>query len=219
MLLKVLVSACLVVLAVAAYGSAPLIAAWQIREAVRTGDTATLKAKVDWQSVRQSLKSSLGETRKALEELSDAADLPKPGVWQRLKAVVLPYLADPLIDRYVTADGAPKLYAWRQAWRQRIGKTGTAGNRRAAETAPAEPGWLAGTSLGRTFAHVRRIERWSFVSPFRLEIELADRVVAGRRWFAALEMRSLAWQLTEMKVLASPPPTPPSRTTRAGRAP
>ena len=68
------------------YAAMPFVAAWQIREAVRLGDHATLSRKVDWPAVRQLLKSSLEERRKAVGELSDFAGQPRPitrfaGTW------------------------------------------------------------------------------------------------------------------------------------------
>ena len=209
---KLIGFAVLTVIAGGAYTSAPMVAAWQIREAVRSGDTAKLEDKVDWASVRQSLKSSLGETRKAIGELTDAAGLPRPGVWQRLKMAALPFLADPLIDRYVTAEGAPKLYAWRQTWRQRVATI------RAAAGASVGPVTASVTSTpeswpGRVRAATQRVKRWAFVSPMRFEIELADRIAQGRMWQAVLEMRGFSWKLTEMRVSEEPPPAP---TVRAG---
>ncbi len=216
----------LAIVMVVAYMSGPVLVAWHIREAVRTGDTATLRSKVDWPSVRQSLKSSLGETREALKELAEAAGLPPPTLWQRLKATALPYLADPLIDRYVTAEGAPKLYAWRQTWRRRVEAARNRSDRPgAAETGPEVGRAAAGTGsdrlggsplsnstpavtfLERQRALLGRVERWGFVSPGRFEIEVQDRTLATRRWFAALELRGLAWQLTEMRVLRTPSPS------------
>ncbi|MGE0699859.1 MAG: DUF2939 domain-containing protein [Hyphomicrobiaceae bacterium] len=204
MLRKMLLVVCLFLFAALAWVAAPLVAAWQIREAVRSGDTRTLAAKVDWQSVRQSLKSSLGETRKALDEIAQAAGLPKPSLWQRLKAAALPYLADPLIDRYVTAEGAPKLYKWRGSLRGQSATTTTPAT--ASAVTPMRGTLLAGTMLDDGLALAGRLERWSFTSPMRLEIEVADGHTSGRRWFAALELRALSWQLTEMKVLAPPQP-------------
>lgn len=184
------------------YGAMPFVAAWHIREAVRTGDSATLAHKVDWHSVRQSLKSSLTETREALVELADIAGQPRPGLWQRLKVAALPYLTDPLIDRYVSADAAPRLYEWRQTWRNRVRPALGRG-----EPPTTFAGtWLGGTSLDRSLSLVRRIDRARFVSTDRLEIELADRYVANRHWFAALERRGLDWKLTEMKVRTSSQP-------------
>ena len=185
------------VVAALSYVAAPVITAWQIREAVRLGDSARLRDKVDWPSVRQSLKSSLAETRRALRELSDGGGQPRPSLWQRVKAAALPYVTDPLIDRYVTAEGVPKLYKWRQSLGQGMQQASSAVPRAMASTSV---GRLEENSLGRALAVARRIECWSFVSPTRLEIVLADRRQERRRWFAALEMRSFSWRLTEMKV-------------------
>jgi hypothetical protein len=212
MLRKLLLVAALGGGATAAYVAAPVIAAWQIREAVRTGDAARLRDKVDWPAVRQSLKASIGETKRALTELTDAAGLVRPSLWQRLKAAALPYVTDPLIDRYVTADGVPKLYAWRQAYLRRI-----ADARRAAGAVPAVVAaavtpvarsgievWLGETPAPRFLALARRIDRWSFVSPTRFELELADRPGTGRRWRAVMEIQGLAWRLTGMRIIAEP---------------
>lgn len=194
------------------YAAMPFVAAWQIREAVRTGDKATLARKVDWPSVRQSLKSSIGETRQELGELADTAGQPPPGLWQRLKVAALPYLTDPLIDRYVSAEGAPRLYEWRQTWRNRVRP---ALGRSDPATLFAGT-WIGGTAIDRGLSLARRVDRARFVSACRVEIELADRTVESRRWFAALERKGLEWQLTEMKVMAVAQPVlraAPARTT------
>lgn len=193
-----------IVVAAGIYAAMPFVTAWQIREAVRGGDTATLARKVDWPSVRNSLKSSIGETRQALGELVDMAGQPRPGLWQRLKVAALPYLTDPLIDRYVSAEGAPRLYEWRQTWRARVRPTL---GRDEPPTLLANT-WIGGTALDRGLSLARRVDRAHFVSPNRLEIELADRNVETRRWFAAVERRGFDWQLTEMKVVAVSQPAP-----------
>ncbi len=223
MLRKLVLVSVLLALAAGAYATAPLLAAWQIREAVVAGDTARLRDKVDWPAVRQSLKSSIGETRQALAELTDAAGLPRPGVWQRLKAAALPYVADPLIDRYVTAEGVPKLYTWRQTWRHRLATVRQAARGSAglvvASITPAPQStlerWLQDTPVTRVLAAGRRVERWAFVSPFRLEIELADRVVPGRSWHAEMQMQGFSWRLTGMKVVNAPGVDPSARRLRA----
>lgn len=225
MLRKLVLAALLLVLAIGTYATAPLVAAWQIREAVVAGDTARLRERVDWPAVRQSLKSSVGEVRQALAELTEAAGLPRPGLWQRLKAAALPFVADPLIDRYVTAEGAPQLYAWRQAWKQRVAAVREAARSSAglvaASVTPTPPtapeNWLQDTPLPRILAAGRRIERWAFVSPFRLEIELADRVVPSRSWRAEMQLQGFTWRLTAVKIVTAPG-GPPNRPLRAASA-
>jgi len=209
---KVIGCALAVVLSAGAYASAPIVAAVQIREAVRSGDTARLEEKVDWNSVRKALKASIGESRKVIGELTDAAGVPRPGMWQRLKVAVLPFLADPVIDRYVSAEGVPKLYAWRQTWGERIHVAGDAARapftRTATSPAATPRGWLDGFGLGRMVSAARRVKRWSFVSPARFEIDLLDRIARGRTWQAVLELRGLSWKLTEMRIVNEAPPTP-----------
>ncbi|MGE0765408.1 MAG: DUF2939 domain-containing protein [Hyphomicrobiaceae bacterium] len=201
---KLIGFAVLTALAAGTYASAPMVAAWQIREAVRAGDTARLEEKVDWQSVRKSLKSSVAETRKAIGELTDVAGLPRPGVWQRFKMAAMPFLTDPLIDRYVTAEGAPKLYAWRQSLVQRAEAVRGAARASAdwirSSAAKEQSGWLEAIGLDRMQDVAGRVRRWEFVSPMRFEIELADRLSRDRTWQAVLELRGLSWKLTEMRV-------------------
>jgi hypothetical protein len=204
---KALLAALLVLAAGTAYAVTPFVAAWQIREAIRAGDVATLRERVDWQNVRHTLKSSLAEARLVVTEITQAAGVAKPGLWQRAKAAALPYLSDPLIDRYVSAEGAPRLYQLRQTWRRQVKPTLGLAER---PTLLAGT-WLAGTSLDRAATLLRRVEAARFVSPHRFELEVADTSRPGRRWLAALEFRGLSWLLTEMHVLKGPGRGPAGR--------
>ena len=222
MLRKLVLVVLLLLLGLATYATAPLVAAWQIREAIVAGDTVRLREKVDWPAVRRSMKSSVGDARQAIAELTEAAGLPRPGLWQRLKAAAVPFVADPLIDRYVTAEGAPQLYAWRQVWKQRMAAVRQAARGTSdllAASVTPEPRnalhvWLQDTPVPRVLAAGRRVERWAFVSPFRLAIEIADRVVPGRSWHAEIQLQGLSWRLTGLKVVTSPGGAP-SRSLRA----
>ena len=188
----------------ATYAGAPLVTAWQIREAVRTGDQQTLAAKVDWAAVRQSLKQSASEARLLLGEMSESAGVAKPGLWQRFKAAAAPFLADPLIDRYVTAEGAPQIWAWRQTWRQKVRPV----------VGLSEPPtllshtWLADTGFDRAISFAGRIERAAFTSPTRMEIEVRDRYAEQRRFRAVMDLRDATWTLTDIQVVRSAPGNP-----------
>jgi hypothetical protein len=203
---KVILIAVFACVLVGAFAGSALLTAWQIRNAVRTGDVATLEAKVDWASVRQSLKSSVGETRRAIREIADSAGQPKPGIWERLKAAALPFLSDPLIDRYVTPEGVAKLYQWRRAWQDRQSGAIVSSPASGAGVSATRPG-AAGPDRGSLW---RRVVRLALVSPVRFEIELADTLQHHRRWFAALEFRSFGWVLTEMKIVEAFPDRPKS---------
>ena len=200
MLRRSLAILCLVVVVTGAYAVTPFIAVWQVREAIRAGDVPTLERKVDWVSVRRAIKQSSGETRAAMVEFSEAAGVAKPGLWQRLKSAAAPFLADPLIDRYMTAEGAPQIYAWRQTWRQKIRPN--LGLAEPVSTLNGTP--LADTGLDRLLTVARRVERAAFVSPTRVEVDVRDRYKAERRWRAVLELQDFGWRLTEVHVLSTP---------------
>jgi hypothetical protein len=183
------------------FAASPLLAVSDIRRAVQTGDTATLERRVDWASVRESLKRSAG-TRQVFADWSEAAGIEKPGLWQRVRNAAAPWVADPLIERYVTAEGAPRLWAWRQTWKERIRpRLGLA------EPSSALHGtWLAGTVLDRAWTVGQRVERVSLDRPTRVTLEIRDRLVENRRWRVALELRSLTWMLTDVEALRAPGP-------------
>lgn len=194
-----------VLIAAGVYAASPYRAAWQIHRAVREADVDTLRLRVDWAAVRQSLKRSSGETRSALSELAEAgasAPEPKPsrGLWEKLKARVTPYFTDALIDRYITAEGAPKLHQWRQTWRQTV-------RPRLGLSDPQTPlagTFLGGTSTDRWLALWKRVERASFEGPGRVVLVVRDRLVETRQWRAVMRLEDWTWRLTEVEVLTAP---------------
>jgi hypothetical protein len=190
----------LALIAAGAYAAAPFWTVWQLREALRSNDITTLERKVDWVSVRRSLKQSNGEIRAAISEYSRTSGTPKPGIWDSLKTAAAPLFADPLIDRYVTAEGAPQIYRWRETWRQKVRPA--VGFSEPPTVFAATP--LAGTAVDRAISVARRVTRAAFVSPTRVEVEVRDRYKADRRWRAVLDLNGWAWQLTEVHVLRAP---------------
>ena len=185
------------VVACVAYVASPFWAAAQIHSAVRIADTATLERRVDWPSVRASLKRSSGEARRVLEEISEVAGVEQPGLWHRLTARIVPFLADPLVDRYVTAEGAPRLYAWRETWMSKVRpKIGLS------EPATALAGtWFAGAALDRAWTAWRRVESISIQSPRRVRFVVRDRFVETRRWRAVMALDGWTWKLIDLDVV------------------
>src|SRR5262245_45670935 len=137
----------------AAYIAWPLHTALKIREAMRSGDAATLAAKVEWDSVRASLKASM--SAEALAVLESEPDAPKPSLWQRVKASVAPHLASSIIDRYVTPEYLPVFLGYRRIWR---GTTQPVLAKPDAPT-PLTGTWLDGTSIDRFLAFYARVRR------------------------------------------------------------
>ncbi len=185
------------------YAGSAFVVAWDIREALRTADTGVLQRRVDWASVRQSLKATATETRQLMLEMSATAGVvqARPGLWQRIKSAAAPLFADPLIDRYVTAEGAPQIWSWRQTWRKSIRPNIGLSEPKT----PLAATWLSGTSLDHGLAIAGRIDRAAFSSPSRMEFEVRDKYVAGRRWRATFEFRNWNWVLSEVHLLRAVP--------------
>ena len=187
----------LLIVAGGAYSASAFWAAWEIREAIRQADTVTLERRVDWPAVRRSLKTSASEARSIISELSQASvdATASPGLWQRMKAAAAALVTDPLIDRYVSAEGAPRLWTLRETWRNKVRPIVLA------EPQSALAGTvLAESSLDRALSVARRVERVAFTTPLRMELEIRDRIVEQRRWTAVLELKGMTWTLTEVHV-------------------
>ena len=89
-----------------AYVAYPILTVWTIREAVRIGDTACIETKIEWPTVRATLRDSL--THYALGPTTVAAagsPPPSVGLWQRIKNRLSRRAVDNLVERYVTPEG------------------------------------------------------------------------------------------------------------------
>ena len=172
----------------------PLHAALQIREAMIAGDTATLARRVEWNSVRATLKASIGP--EAAARLEADPNAPQPSLWQRIKNTVRPTVANTVIDRYVTPENLPVLLGYRRIWR---------GTVQPALGYPEPPTVLADTMLGGTaidrFASFwKRLKRAVIHSPSKVVVEVEDKYNPGRSYTGTFELRGLEWKLTELTV-------------------
>ncbi len=82
------------------YIAAPFVTVWSVREAIRSGDSAYLDAKLEWPTVRTSLRESMteyaiGPTPAALP----GAPAQQPGFWQRVKNGLSRRAVDNLVER------------------------------------------------------------------------------------------------------------------------
>ena len=191
---KVLILALPFVLAYAAW---PVYSALVIREAVIAGDTATLNRKVEWETLRASLKASI--TPETIARLMADPDAPSPTLWQRIRAAVAPSMADSVIERYVTPEHLPVLLGYRRIYR---------GSVRPALGLKEPPSALAGTSLEATafdrFASFWvRVRRAVFMSPRRFVLEVEDKYRPGRHFVGTLELKDYDWKLTSLTVTGS----------------
>jgi hypothetical protein len=177
-----------------AYWAWPVYTALQIREAMMSGDTATLARRIEWESVRKSLKSSISPEAQARLEADPNA--PQPTLWQRIKATVTPTMANSVIDRYVTPENLPVLLGYRKIWKGTIQPA----------LGYSEPPtvlagtMLAGTSIDRFASFWKRLRRLVLYWPSKVVIEVEDKYRPDRSYVGTLELRGLEWKLTELTV-------------------
>lgn len=189
MLRALLLRGLLIAIPLAFFIASPFFAAWQLREAIKSGDTALLERKIEWESVRASLKASLAINAKLLPEVNAAGEEVKPSMWQRVKAAFGSTMLDRFVETYATADGLPKLFQYRKAWKEQVVR---------------EPVESDGDPWYQRFARFyARVKRAEFQSPTRVEIEVADRLDGDRNYVSVLELKDFEWKLTSLKVVAA----------------
>lgn len=170
----------------AAYVAVPFWTAWSIREAVKSGDSAYLARKIDFASVRETLGPSLVQYSFDMPNPEAAEPAPKPGLWKRVKAYWGGAAVNRMVDKYITAEGLPKLFQWRQSYREVAG-TGVAN----AQKPPL---------FERMKAFWSRLVRAEFKSPTEFEIEMRDQYDASRHHIGVLQLRGLDWQLVAARI-------------------
>jgi hypothetical protein len=171
-----------------AYVASPFMAAWNLREAVKAGNVEAVQGKVQWDTVRASLKTSLAKHPELFAEATMAGENVKPTMWQRIKSTFGVTMMDRFIESYVTPEGLPKLFQYRQAWRDNV----------SGDTAQ-----LAATPrLERMKQFYDRIKRAEFQGFRKVEIEMQDRKNPDRRYVSTMELIDFDWKLTSLRVIS-----------------
>jgi Protein of unknown function (DUF2939) len=178
----------LAVLAATIYIATPFVAAWNLREAVRSGDVTSVRGRVQWDSVRVTLRDSLAKHADLFTDAELAGSEVKPSLWQRIKGAVGGTMMDRFIDTYVTPEGLPKLFQMRQAWRETVQND-------LAETAKL-------SRIERFKAVYNRVKRAEFKGLTKFEVEMADRRSTTRRYVSTMELIDYQWKLTGLRVIA-----------------
>lgn len=170
----------------ATYVAMPFWTAWSIREAIKTGDTGYLARKVDFASVRQTLGPSLVNYAFDMPDPDAAEPAKKPGLWKRVKAYWGGAAVNRMIDKYVTADGLPKLFQMRRSYREATGS--------------GVPETDKPALLIRMKAFYKRVIRAEFKSVTEFEVEMRDQYDEARRHTATLKLRGFDWILVSASV-------------------
>ena len=189
-------------LTAAAYAASPFVAAWNLREAIKAGDTATIERKVVWDSVRATLRASIAGNAQLLPEAVEAGERVKPTVWQRVKSAFGQSMLDRFIESYVTPEGLPKLFRYRRTWNDKV------------KGQADDEAHLDGFERAKAF--YRRLSRAEFKSPTRIEIEMIDKAIPDRRYRTVLELHGFEWKLAELHVIGGRKPLLPAPSARDG---
>ena len=173
------------------YVAYPLLTVWSIREAIRTGDSSYIESKLEWPTVRTSLRESMLEYAIGPTPVAaPGSPAPKVGFWQRIKNGLSRRAVDNMVDSYVTPEGLPQLFGARQFYRENI-----SAEQAALDAMP----WHE--RAGRFWSRIKRAE---FHSPTMFEIEMADRHDPSRRYIGLLKLRSFQWKLVELRIRSAP---------------
>jgi hypothetical protein len=172
-----------------AYVASPFVTAWTIREAIHVNDSAYLEDKIEWVSVRASMKDSLGKF--AFSATGDMAELPeKPSLWQRVKSYVGRGAVDKFVDTTITPTGMAGLFSMRKAYTAAV-----VGD----DSATRPPVW---ERMRRVWSRVTRAEFKGFD---RFEMDMIDKQSPDRTINCVLERRGFEWKMTELRVKATDP--------------
>ncbi|MBY0559942.1 DUF2939 domain-containing protein [Hyphomicrobium sp.] len=171
--------------AAAIYIGSPFATAWGIREAVRNGDSEYLASAIEWPTVRETLKPSIARIALNLPD-PNADPAASNGLWTRFKAYWGQSAVDSVVETYVTPEGLPQLFTLRGKYRDLVGSDADE-----AKTMPILD------RIQRAWARVKRAE---FTSPTSFEIDMEDKYDPTRIYLGKLELRSVGWKLTELRV-------------------
>lgn len=186
------------------YVAYPILTVWTIREAIRTGNAAAIEAKLEWPTVRTTLRQSMIEYAIGPTPVAAPGSAPPSiGFWQRLKNGLSRRAIDNMVESYVTPEGLPQLFGVRQFYRQNI-----SGEQAALDAMP----WHQ-----RAASFWSRIKRAEFHSPTVFEIEMADRNDPTRHYIGLLKLRGLEWKLTELRLRSVAATTDPATSSSPSR--
>lgn len=185
MAFKIITRSAIVLLVALAYAAWPFWSAWSLREAIKNGDTATIERRVEWDSVRATLRDSLARQAQLLPEVNAVGEAVKPTMWQRVKTAFGQPMLDRFIESYVTPEGLPQLFTYRKTYREKV------------KGEPDEKTLALHERMQRFWSRIHRAE---FQSLTRVEIEMADKDNPGRRVVSTMELKGFEWKLVALRI-------------------
>jgi len=169
----------------------PAWSCYRIYEALEKNDATTLERKVDFPSVRDSLKPAIrAQVDKTLDRtMGDAAGQLRDG---RLRQQIGPQLMESVLNKIVTPQSIASLYAWRGDISQVLKDV-----KEIREIGTATDGEGIAVTAKPSALRLSNIKRFAFTSPTSFEIGIA-KDASGSEPDLTVQMgfRDLDWKLT-----------------------
>jgi hypothetical protein len=180
-----------------AFAAWPLWSGWQLRQAMRARDVASLQSRVDWQILRANLKPRLAAA-------VDATANESGGVAGYLKRVIGGAVADKGVDLFVTPANLARILAGREFVTTRLNKGAqTPQSVPPQQNSPPEKGPSDPVDPEDPDDPMppRRV-RWAFFeSPTRFRVEAVHPRLPNARIVAVLGLRGFAWKLVDVAIV------------------
>jgi Protein of unknown function (DUF2939) len=172
----------------------PLWSGWQLRQAMRARDVATLEARVDWPTLRTNLKPRIAT---AIEQDADQSGK----IGGMLKRALGGIVADKGVDYLVTPKTLARVLAGREFITARSKRDPAAPPQSDKQPAPKVDPSLADPEDPDDPIPPRRL-RWAFFdSPTRFRIEATHPRIPNGRIVAILGQQGFSWKLVDVQLL------------------
>jgi hypothetical protein len=113
----------IVLLAVGFYVAWPAYSGYQIKSALDAKDAAALENKVDFPSVRESLRPVVAaKVEDSLKDVLKSAGPAGAGLLEKLREKILPQVVDSTLTKFVTAENIIKMHAEGKSFKEAIEK-------------------------------------------------------------------------------------------------
>jgi len=182
-----------VVVAMAYYVASPLIAAYQLRQAIKAGDADIVSSMINWRSLRASVRRTVARNAKLLPIARDAAQQASQSWWQRLRSAFGHSMLDRFVERYITPEGLTELYRTKTKWHER--------SHRARPSSPTAHASQAGHLPVQWTKTWRRVKSAVFVSPFLFELDIQDRHKPNRLIKSVFQLSGIRWNGLNWKLI------------------
>jgi hypothetical protein len=180
-----------------AFAAWPFWSGWQLRQAMRARDVASLQARVDWPTLRANLKPKLAAA-------VDATANESGGVTGYLKRVIGAAVADKGVDLFVTPANLSRILAGREFVTARLHKGAQSQPAQQQKGSPqkgANDPALADPEDPDDPMPPRRV-RWAFFeSPTRFRVEAVHPRLQNARIVAHLGLQGFGWKLVDVAIV------------------